>query len=495
MLPGPSSPGSSSHRPKLRVTNRERSASRLSRGSLQLPPPFPDLPVGRDRLPEIEHIVVLMMENHSFDNYFGMLDRGDGFTVDDDGQPTATNPRTGFSPVRAHHLTGTGQWPHVPTQSWNASHIQFHDGSNDGFAESVTAVPGSRQPKDAYAIPMGYWTEAELSFYYDLARKFALVDKWFCGCLGPTNPNRRFLISGTAYGLIDDDPFSMFSYPPTGTVFDLLTAHRITWRNYHSSRRVWTLITRLFPRLLAGGRLARSAARSVSGSSWKDLQQTIHFTGDVYPLAALHILRNLRHINQFRRDAAAGHLPSFSIVDPNFDATSEENPQDIANGQRFAREVIRAVMDGPKWLRTLLIWLYDEHGGYFDHVPPPKAVAPDSRQPRTLLDSPLLRLPLLRRYRQELALADQGPRAYDRYGFRVPAVIVSPYAREGWVSPPEPEAAFFDHTSILRLIEEKWNLPALTHRDLAARNAERGSILDALDFVQAPRRPHLQEPT
>ena len=482
-------------RPRLRVTNQARSAGRLTKGSMGLPPPFPDVRVGIDRLPEIEHIVVLMMENHSFDNYFGMLGRGNGFTLGQDGQPTATNPHTGFSPVPAHAFSGTGQWGHVPTQSWNASHIQFHDGANDGFVDSVDrAVPTSLQPADPEGIPMGYWTEKELPFYYDLAREFALVDKWFCDCPGPTNPNRRFLISATAYGLIDDDPFSMFSYPPSGTVFDLLTAHRITWRNYHSSKRIWTLISRLFPRVLAGARLARSAGRAATASSWKDLEQTIHFTGDVYPLAALHVLHSLRHLKQFRKDAAAGRLPAFSIVDPEFDKTSEENPQNIADGQRFAWSVIKAVMDGPNWRQTLLIWLYDEHGGYYDHVPPPEASPPDNRQPRTLLDSPLIRLPLLRRYAQHVALADAGPRTFDRYGFRVPAVVVSPYAKQGWVSPGDPDTAFFDHTSILRLVEEKWNLPALTHRDLDARNPERGSILDALDFTQQPRKPSLREP-
>lgn len=487
---------SQTHRRELKVTNRSRSAARIRKQSMQLPPPFPELPIGQDRLPQVQHIVVLMMENHSFDNYFGLLGRGDGFTLGDDGEPTATNPRPDFGPVRAHHLKRTVQFPHVPTQSWNASHIQFDGAHNDGFVDSIDrTVPAELQPPDAFNIPMGYWTETELPYYYQLAREFALVDKWFSGCLGPTNPNRRFLTSGTAYGLMDDVPLSMFSYPPTGTVFDLLTAHDISWRNYHSSRRLWTLISHLFPRPLAGVRLARSGTRAASGRSWKELEQSIQFTGDVYPLAALHLLHNLRHFKQFRRDAARGRLPSFSIVDPNFDHTSEENSQDIAAGQRFASEVVRCVMDGPKWRETLLIWLYDEHGGYFDHVPPPPAVAPDECPPRSLLESRLLRLPFLRGYREALALADDGPRAYDRYGFRVPAVIISPYAKAGWVSPGGPHTAFFDHTSILSLVEEKWNLPALTNRDLAARDKGRGSILDALDFSREPRKPDLVQPT
>ncbi|MGH7734391.1 MAG: alkaline phosphatase family protein [Gemmatimonadales bacterium] len=101
------------------------------------------------------------------------------------------------------------------------------------------------------------------------------------------------------------------------------------------------------------------------------------FTADLYPLGLASCVRHLRKTPQFFADADAGTLPAVSIVDPDFETYSEENPQDIARGESFAAEVINRVMSGPAWSRTLLIWLYDEHGGYYDHVPPPEAVAPD----------------------------------------------------------------------------------------------------------------------
>jgi phospholipase C len=122
-------------------------------------------------------------------------------------------------------------------------------------------------------------------------------------------------------------------------------------------------------------------------------------------------------------------------------------------------------MHGAAWERTLLIWLYDEHGGYYDHVPPPPAVCPDDVAPHSLADGRGARAWLARHLNlwSGVRHRDDAPGSYDRYGFRVPAVVVSPYARPDWVS-----STVFDHTSVLKLIEEKWNLPSLTDRDAAA---------------------------
>ena len=142
-----------------------------------------------------------------------------------------------------------------------------------------------------------------------------------------------------------------------------------------------------------------------------------------------------------------------SIVDPDFRANSEENPQDIRAGQAFAARVINAAMQGADWMGTLLVWCYDEHGGYYDHVPPPAAPEPDGKPPDV-----------------------GGPWRFDRYGFRVPAVVVSPYARPDYVS-----HVVRDHTSVLKLIERKWNLPPMTARDAAADD-----LLDMVDFASPP---------
>jgi phospholipase C len=449
------------------------------RGLVQGPAerPRPDLKPGTDLIPKIKHIVVLMMENHSYDNYLGMMTgRGDGLLGAVSGTPFAINALPNGQHVAAHHLTDTTQVPGNPTQTWHASHLSYDDGSCAGFAKAIWEVVPGGDP----AIPMGYWTEEELPFYYGLARTFPVADRWFCSCLGPTFPNRRFLISGTAHGLIDDLLWDMVDYPPAGTIFDALTRNDISWVNYHNVQPALVLLQRALgrPGLIALRRLA-SLGRWLPAVT-NAARGNKSFTADLYPLGYAGAKRHLRSTQQFLADAAAGTLPAVSIVDPDFGQWSEENPQDIAHGEAFACAVVNAVMHGPAWESTLLVWTYDEHGGYYDHVPPPPAVAPDDVPARNWqLSRPwarrLLRL-LMPKHLAELENADDGPVTYDRYGFRVPAVIVSPYARPDFVLHD-----VLDHTSVLKLIEEKWNLPPLTHRDAAAV-----SPLGALDLDAPP---------
>jgi phospholipase C len=171
---------------------------------------------------------------------------------------------------------------------------------------------------------------------------------------------------------------------------------------------------------------------------------------------------------------------------------SEENPQDIRKGESFAAEVITRVMRGRGWPGTLLIWTYDEHGGYYDHVAPPAAVPPDDVEGRSLVAHKswlhTVLKPLFPGYVGHAQRLVAGPLQYDTYGFRVPAVIVSPYARPNCVL-----SEVFDHTSVLKLVEEKWNLPALTRRDAAA-----AAPLGAVDFGAPPAflsPPELPEPS
>ena len=148
------------------------------------------------------------------------------------------------------------------------------------------------------------------------------------------------------------------------------------------------------------------------------------------------------------------------MVNPNYDSVSEENPQDIQFGERFVAAVTNAVLHSPQWRRTALFVTYDEHGGYFDHVPPPPAIKPD--------DIPPLLHP---------GDVDAG---FDRYGFRVPLIVVSPWARRNYVS-----NVVQDHTSITRFIETKWNLGAMTFRDANAAN-----MTDYFNF----HRAHFRQP-
>ncbi len=457
----------------------QRELNRLARRITAAPGalPAPDRPAGMDLLPQVKHIVVLMMENHSYDNYLGMLaGRGDGFPLGPDGQPEVSNTGAEGESVPAHHLASTVQVAESPTQSWHASHLQWADGKLDGF---VTATQQCMPGKDATRA-MGYWTEQDLPFYYGLARTFPLADRWFSSCLGPTFPNRRFLISGTANGLIDDLPVDLADYPANGTIFDVLSRHNISWANYHPVAGSRTRAGRALRHRTKALRRKLRTLRRVAPGSLDGLQKDIQFTADIYPLGIARYMLHVRSTDEFFSDAAAGTLPAFSIVDPDFAAYSEENPQDIQRGESFAAKVIDAVLHGKGWPDTLLIWLYDEGGGYYDHVPPPTATAPDDVPGRSVvLSRPAMHAVLSRvapGYLRNVERLDAGPQSYDRYGFRVPAVLVSPYARPGYTT-----SETFDHTSVLKLLEVKWNLPALTARDAAAV-----APMDALDFDHPP---------
>ena len=437
--------------------------------------PDPAQVPGTDRVPAIRHVVLLMMENHSFDNYLGALGRGDGLP-----DPRPANPRRDGRPVPAGPIGGTGQTAGVPSQSWRASHISYAEGRNDGFARAVEDVDPTADP----ALAMRYWNESDIPFYYGLARTFPLADRWFSSCLGPTFPNRRFLMAATANGLIDDSIAGIVDYPRTGTVFDLLNRYGVTWANYHHvpPLQLW--------RKQLGARSRRAAKLALGGlipGLDHRVRGEIRCTANLYPLGLARTIGHLRPIDRFFADAASGALPAVSLVDPDFAACSEENPQDIQRGESFAADVIHAVMHGPAWPHTLLLWFYDEAGGYFDHVPPPAAVPPDDVAPHPLGRTHDARSWLARHLHlwSQVRRQDDAPGAYDRYGFRVPAVVVSPHARPGFVS-----STVYDHTSALRLIEDKWNLPSLTRRDAAAAAPWEMLDLDAPPaFLRPPALP------
>ncbi|MGH7735962.1 MAG: alkaline phosphatase family protein, partial [Gemmatimonadales bacterium] len=303
-----------------------------------------------------------------------------------------------------------------PSQEWTASQQQYSGGRNTGF---VTSPSGP--------VAMGYWDSSTIPFYHSLARTFPLGDRWFSSLLGQTFPNRRYLTAATSAGMVDDLVSQVFAKPANGTIFDRLDRHRISWRNYFHVGSLPTI------------------------DVWFSDPPT--HSANVVP------------VEQFFTDAAAGTLPGFAIVDPDFNSGSEEDPQDIGVGEAFAASVVHAVMHGPAWPRTLLVWTYDEHGGYYDHVPPPPALAPDSIKPIAPVGA-------------DGALPYEG---FRRYGFRVPAVVVSPYARRDHVS-----HVVHDHTSILAMVERKWNLPALTFRDANAA--------DLSDFLDLSRRSFAEPP-
>jgi phospholipase C len=466
-------------RTRLWESAERRSVSRRAKRAAISQPgqvPDPSVPAGTDMLPQVKHIVVLMMENHSFDNYLGTLGRGEGFPRGENGLPDAENLDSAGRPVQVYPSQRPVQHQGAPCQSWSASHQQWGGGKMDGF---VTATEQATPDAD-HTAAMAYWTERDLPFYHGLARTFPLADHWFSSCLGPTFPNRRFLLAGTAHGLMDDLPINLVDRPPAGTILDMLTRHGIPWANYRcgpgdqSSFRSYAQYRQ---------RRARHHLRSIGGPfrrAASGAKRDLQFTAGLYPLGLARYMAHVRSTEQFFADADSGSLPAVSIVDPDFDTYSEENPQDIRKGESFAAEVINRVMHGNGWPDTLLIWTYDEHGGYYDHIAPPAAVPPDDVEGRSLVaHASLLRTvlkPLFPGYVRHAEDLVSEHRQYDTYGFRVPAVIVSPYARPDCVL-----SEVFDHTSVLKLVEEKWNLPALTRRDAAAL-----SPIGALDFTAPP---------
>ena len=308
--------------------------------------PRPGQPAGSaDAAMPFDHIVVVMLENHSFDNLLGALARSgqpaaDGLSFDSAGRPTNTNPGAAGTPatVAAFAFSSTAQGSHV-SQSWNATHEQINGARMDGFVRSVNATQ-----------PMGYYPREVLPFAYDLAATFTLANRWFCSAPCMTFPNRRFLMAGTAYGDISTDLQSLADPPPpNGTIFDRLHAHGITWRDYFSD----VPYTAIIPSII-----------------------------EKYP-------GNLATLEHFFHDCAKGTLPSVSLVDPEAGAVSlvgktlaslpvvgsilgtlgtfggdEEAHQDMYYGEAWAHRVVEAVLHSPAWPRTLLIYTYDEHGGY-----------------------------------------------------------------------------------------------------------------------------------
>jgi phospholipase C len=372
--------------------------------------PFPHLPAGTTSMPKIEHIVVLMMENHSFDNVLGMVPHViparasvDGLTIER-GKALNYNRDAHRRKVHAQHAVSPCQLDGVPTQAWNASHQSFDGGRNDGFVRA------------SGEIAMRFWDDRDLPFTYSLAKHFPLGERYFCSTLAQTYPNRRFFFTGTASGTIRTDGTTFKTPAVNGTIWDRLDAHKINWAIYYQQAPSWLIV----PGSYSTARAPRQ-----------------------------------RNYTQFAADVAAGKLPQFTFIDPNYTTTSEENPQDIQVGEEFVAQVVHALINAPTWKHTALFITYDEHGGYYDHVPPPRAIKPDSIPPM-------------------LAPGDLHG-AYDRYGFRVPMIVVSPWAKAGYAS-----NVVQDHTSMLAFIERKWNLPAMTFRDATA-----DAMLDYFDFKKA----------
>lgn len=379
-----------------------RASCRYARGAMPWETLGESQPLG-DAIP-IDHVLVLVQENRSFDHYFGAMEGVDGIA------PEHTNPDASGADVAPFH---TDEYCiEDVAHSWTAVWNQYADGAMSGFVQTS-------EPEGARA--MGYLTEADLPFYYALYRTFAMSDRHFCSMLGPTWPNRYFLTSATSFGRIRNDTIDEDAREGDYVLFQQLDARRLGWRVYQS-----------------------------------DLPTPI----GLYPQYAGRRLSRIQPMDRFFDDVAAGDLPAVTFLEPQFfqgvDQTDEHPPANPQRGQAFVHRVVEALTQSPLWSRSALVITYDEHGGFWDHVPPPEACPPDALAP-------------------ELRPTD-APGGFDRLGVRVPLVVVSPYAKANYVS-----HEVTDLTSVLRLVQTRWLLPALS-----ARDANAWPMLDLFDFEAPP---------
>jgi phospholipase C len=285
-----------------------------------------------------------------------------------------------------------------PPHSWRASHAQWNEGANDGF---VTEHEGTHERE-----VMGYFSREELPFTYWLADNFTLCDRWHASVMGPTCPNRAVLHAADAAGLKWNHPFLR---PPT-TIWDELPSIGKTGKNYFAGESaIYSALFRLKP-------------------------------AQVDPTEPLEA---------FFEAARTGTLPHFVMIDPDYDTNDDHPAHNVHLGQVLISSVYRALAASPQWSRCLFVITYDEHGGFFDHVPPPEC---DDADPR-----------------------------YRRLGFRVPSLVIGPTVRQSAVC-----STLFEHASVAATLRTRFGLPVLSERMQSTNDLS--SCIDP-SAIGHPRRP------
>jgi phospholipase C len=272
---------------------------------------------------EIKHVVLVMMENRSYDHVLGaraMLEGkpGDGITA------SMTNLDAGGAPVALFAPTPQEMCVPDPPHSWGGSHAQWNAGACDGFLTThQNGAPGD-------LAPMQYLSREHQPVTWALADEYATCDAWFCSVMGPTWPNRMYWMAGTSMGMQGNDlPEGGFTAP---TIYDRLEAAGVDWRIYYGDLPFVPLL---------------------------GAQVQVDFTD--------HLWR----MEDFFNDCANGTLPPVSYIDPPFTIADDHPPHHPMLGQEFIASVYAALASSPHWESTLLVITYDEHGGFFDHVSPP----------------------------------------------------------------------------------------------------------------------------
>lgn len=390
------------------------------------------MPAG-NMLSQVEHVVVLMLENRSFDHMLGFLYAEEG-NRSPAGQPfegltgDESNPDADGSPVAVFKIQATDQNAYFmpgadPGEGYAATNSQLF-GSTDaptppvatnmGFVKDFDYTLGWQSKSPSWSkeiLPgtvatniMGCFTPEMLPVLSGLARGYAVCDHWYSSAPTETLPNRAFANAATSQGHMNDNTKS-FTVP---SIFGLMSQHGVDWAIYGYDSPPMTRLN--FPD-------TTSAPASHFGI-FKDFQAA----------------------------AAAGTLPAYTFLEPEWSATgnSQHPAYDVALGEQLIHDVYYALRNGKGWNQTLLVVTYDEHGGCYDHVAPPQGATPPDDTP--------------------------GEYGFDftRFGVRVPAVLVSPLIAPGTVFRVPDGTTPLDHTSILKTVEKRWGLPALTARDAAA---------------------------
>lgn len=378
-------------------------SGQLARPFEQIGSPDPQIP--------IEHIIVMMQENHSFNNVLGKLSSPEFYGDDIDGiKEEHFNRDSKGSEIKPFHLVNlcTKDMGH----SWDAMHTTWNEGQNDLF------IVANETAKKSGARVMGYYDQNDYPLMYFLADKFSVADRYFSSVLGPTHPNRLYMYSATSAGKINNSfPNILAGGYKHKTIFEALNEAHVSWSYYHADYSNVFLFSKM-------------------------------------------VSKNLKHfkrLSKFDNDAKAGNLAQVVFVENSTILGEEHPPSNFQFNQRVIRKNLQALIDGPLWGSSAVFISYDESGGSWDHVAPPKACAPDGILPIK-------------------GKKDKIDGQFDRLGFRVPAIVISPWAKKHFVSHVN-----YDHTSILKFIEVKFNIPALTNRD-----ANADPMMDMFDFKTMP---------
>jgi phospholipase C len=387
------------------------------------------------KLSDIDHIIILMQENRSFDHYFGTLAGVRGFAdahpvLLPDGRPVFYQPnalsRDGYTlPFRLDTKTTSAQRLHDLSHAWNTLHGSWDGGRVDDWI-------GAHRPTDGTSAPltMGYYTRDDLPFYYALADAFTICDGYHCALMGPTNPNRYYWMSATI------DPSGRGGGPAT---------------NNHGRRYTWDTYPQALERAGVSWRIYRE---EITPQYPVGLDIIMNFAAfqDAAPYSPLWEAGVKGRGNAvLLQDLRSGNLPSVSWIVPPY-AQCEHPDMLPAAGEDYVRQILEALWSNPAlWRRSVFIISYDENDGLFDHVVPP---TPPPGTPGEFVDGSPIGL-----------------------GFRVPCFIISPFSRGAWVC-----GDTFDHTSILQFVEARFGVevPNLT----AWRRQTCGDLTSAFGFGQ-----------